>query len=218
MASIMEQLLTFGTGHRRPDDPFFAEGDSVCKALTRLGVYDIDDEELCHEVVARFPCHAPGCRAEFNSLLDFETHYNGRHRFPCVECKKQLPSAHLLDLHLSETHDSFFLAQAERKPMYQCYVEECGERFSNSEERRSHCISGHQFPHDFRFDEIPRKQKKKGSKEAESLTMETDAPPVRNPVVKARGGRMWHSRKPNTRTSTMDVDTMVKDLQSSLPQ
>jgi len=67
--------------------------------------------------VAKFPCHVMGCVLKFDSLLQFELHYNSSHRYYCNECSKQLPSPHLLDLHISETHDSFFLAQAQRKPM-----------------------------------------------------------------------------------------------------
>jgi len=67
--------------------------------------------------VAKFPCHVMGCMLKFDSLLQYELHYNSSHRYYCNECSKQLPSPHLLDLHISETHDSFFLAQAERKPM-----------------------------------------------------------------------------------------------------
>lgn len=35
----------------------------------------------------------------------------------CAECKKKLISAHLLDLHVSETHDSYFDLQKDKKPM-----------------------------------------------------------------------------------------------------
>jgi hypothetical protein len=31
-------------------------------------------------------------------------------------------------------------------------VEECASRFATPQDRRSHCIEDHQFPHDFRFD------------------------------------------------------------------
>lgn len=35
----------------------------------------------------------------------------------CSVCRKILPSAHLLDLHVSENHDSFFAVKAEKQPM-----------------------------------------------------------------------------------------------------
>lgn len=35
--------------------------------------------------------------------------------FECTECHASLPTARLLELHVSELHDSFFAAQAERR-------------------------------------------------------------------------------------------------------
>ena len=49
MTSLIEQLTSWGFGRRHPNDPFFSEGDAICKATERQGVYDIDEEEFCHE-------------------------------------------------------------------------------------------------------------------------------------------------------------------------
>lgn len=62
-------------------------------------------------------CNIPNCEQQFDTVFAYESHYNTLHRFLCGQCSKHLPSAHLLDLHLSETHDSFFAVQAEKKPM-----------------------------------------------------------------------------------------------------
>lgn len=64
-------------------------------------------------------CNVPGCRKQFDTVFAYESHYNSLHRYLCAECRKCLPSAHLLDLHLSERHDSFFAVQVEKgiKPM-----------------------------------------------------------------------------------------------------
>lgn len=62
-------------------------------------------------------CHVPGCVKTFETLVNFEDHYNTSHRYVCETCHKRLPSPHFLDLHISETHDSYFAALAERKPM-----------------------------------------------------------------------------------------------------
>jgi hypothetical protein len=43
---------------------------------------------------------------------------------------------------------------------YCCYVEECNSRFATPQDRRSHCIEDHQFPHDFRFDDARRQKSK----------------------------------------------------------
>lgn len=152
-----------GVGLRPPDDPFFATGNAVCGAYKRYGVVDINEEQLCHQVLKSFPCHAPNCTQEFSTTAEYELHYNSRHRFVCSECKKCLPSPHLLDLHVSETHDSFFQVRVERKEtnMYRCFVEDCTVKSSDPAARRSHCIEVHNFPHDFRFDQSAKKSKTK---------------------------------------------------------
>lgn len=64
-------------------------------------------------------CNVPDCRYSCASVQDYECHYNSLHRYSCGECKKTLPNGHLLDLHLSESHDSYFAAQvaAGKRPM-----------------------------------------------------------------------------------------------------
>lgn len=64
-----------------------------------------------------FSCHIPGCEKTFETIIQYESHYNSCHCFTCNECSKNFPNNHLLDLHLSESHDSFFIEQAKRKPM-----------------------------------------------------------------------------------------------------
>jgi hypothetical protein len=48
--SKIDMLRKLGMGRRQPCDPFFAEGDAVCRAGKREGIVEIDDEDLCHEV------------------------------------------------------------------------------------------------------------------------------------------------------------------------
>lgn len=62
----------------------------------------------------------------------------------CGQCRAVLPSAHLLDLHLSEVHDSFFAAQAARgMRVYVCLVEGCPYRSASVTERRAHLLEQH---------------------------------------------------------------------------
>lgn len=44
-------------------------------------------------------------------------------------------------------------------------MEECNSKFKTKEERHSHCINVHNFPHDFRFEIINKTQKIKSVKE-----------------------------------------------------
>ncbi|CAK9832488.1 Zinc finger protein 511 [Anthophora retusa] len=162
----MEEFLqNIGVGLRSIDDPFFEDSYNTCKIFQRKGVTVEEDEELCHEVIKEFPCYATGCKAIFQSLLDFEMHYNSNHRYVCAECKKSLPNPRLLDIHIQETHDSFFQVLSAKQPMYQCYVSECNLKFNNSSERRNHCVNVHKFPKNFRFDNVPH-SKKDESKDA----------------------------------------------------
>ncbi|KAG8227802.1 hypothetical protein J437_LFUL006216 [Ladona fulva] len=139
-------------GRRLPNDPFFYDGNSACSLGKIEPIFDIDDEELCHKMIPAFPCEVAGCNETFTLLYDYEQHYNSFHRYSCKECRKIFPSPHLLDLHIMETHDTYFAVLSERKPMYQCFVEDCTSKFSNPRERRDHCIKTHRFPPDFRFD------------------------------------------------------------------
>ena len=93
---------------RGAGDDFFAEGDGVCAMRTCQYMTQVDIEELLHDDFTEFSCQAPGCKAKFKQLIDSEAHYNAKHRHSCQECKKNLPSAHLLDLHIAESHDTYF--------------------------------------------------------------------------------------------------------------
>lgn len=64
-----------------------------------------------------FKCNVNGCTMSFTAMAAYDLHYNSNHRYTCIYCRKLLQSAHLLDLHLSETHDNFFLVSSAKKPM-----------------------------------------------------------------------------------------------------
>ena len=128
---------------RTPSDPFFADGDAVCGMRTCAYLTQEDDERLLHPDYPDFSC--PDCEERFSQLIDFETHYATMHRHECAQCRESFPSAHLLELHLSETHDSFFATISLRKPSYECFLQKCREKFWTAEERRSHCARKHEF-------------------------------------------------------------------------
>ncbi|XP_011347032.1 zinc finger protein 511 isoform X2 [Ooceraea biroi] len=133
----------------------------------RKGVTIDDEEELCHEVIREFSCYVPGCRTTFQTLLDYEMHYNSSHRYTCTECKVSRPNPRLLEIHVQEMHDAFFKVLSEKQPMYQCYDSECDIKFNNSVERREHCIRVHKFPKKYRFEDTPCCNKKHESDEME---------------------------------------------------
>ncbi|XP_060117338.1 zinc finger protein 511-like, partial [Heteronotia binoei] len=108
---------------------------------------------------AGFFCHSLGCGQTFSTLESYEHHYNLLHRNVCSSCKRSFPSAHLLDVHILEWHDSLFQVMAEKQNMYQCLVQSCAEKFKSSKDRKDHVIKIHQYPSDFRFDK-PMKSKR----------------------------------------------------------
>ncbi|XP_012229765.2 zinc finger protein 511 [Linepithema humile] len=157
MEEVLQQL---GVGIRPINDPFFDDSYKVCKIFQRQGVTIDDEEELCHEVIREFPCYIPGCKTTFQTLLDYEMHYNSSHRYACTECKASRPNPRLLEIHIQETHDAFFKVLSEKQAMYQCYDSECDIKFNDPVERREHCIRIHKFPKKYRFDDMPHYNKK----------------------------------------------------------
>lgn len=96
-------------------------------------------------------------------FAESEAHYNAKHRYTCKECRKNLPSAHLLDLHIIETHDTYFQLLSARKPSYECFLDSCKDKFWSSKERRVHCIQIHSFASDFKFEPGKANRKNKAS-------------------------------------------------------
>lgn len=139
-----------------PRDPLFAEGDKLSKINEAILLTIEDVEEFLHRDFQEFSCQVPGCKASFSQLYECEQHYRSAHQYACASCRKSLPSNHLLELHIQESHDSFFAVLAERKPSYQCFLPTCDSLFWNAKERRDHAITVHTFPPDFRFDESKR--------------------------------------------------------------
>ncbi|KAG7172739.1 zinc finger protein 511-like [Homarus americanus] len=153
-------LATLGVHHRAWSDPIFVEGLNVCCPLRKIPSVDLDEEEFLHCRVNVIKCSAMGCNKSFTTVAEHASHQRACHTHVCSMCKQSLPAHHLLDLHLLEVHDTLFQLMATRKPMYQCFLETCSEKFSSPAERKTHCISIHKYPKDFRFDMTWRKSEK----------------------------------------------------------
>ncbi|XP_040033746.2 zinc finger protein 511 [Gasterosteus aculeatus] len=138
------------------DHELFEDGD-VLRHLYLQDLYVSEEAEdkraLC---VSEFACHFSSCSAVFSSLEEYEHHYNSLHRHVCCSCRRSLPSARLLDLHIQEWHDSLFTILAQRQDMYQCLVEGCGQKFRTSKHRKDHLVRIHKYPPDFRFDKTKK--------------------------------------------------------------
>ncbi|KAI9135902.1 hypothetical protein BKA69DRAFT_1012718, partial [Paraphysoderma sedebokerense] len=97
-------------------------------------------------------CSLPPCNSvSFPSVETYEAHYETLHRYLCSKCKRVLPNARLLNLHILEKHDSFFQVMKEKQKMFECFVENCTRKFASAKTRRRHLIEKHQFPASFKF-------------------------------------------------------------------
>ncbi|TVY51875.1 Zinc finger protein [Lachnellula cervina] len=77
----------------------------------------------------------------FPSLESYEVHYNKTHLNRCLECRKNFPTEHFLNLHIEENHDA----------LYGCLVEDCDRKCSTPQKRRMHLIDKHLFPKEYDF-------------------------------------------------------------------
>jgi hypothetical protein len=88
-------------------------------ALSQISL-EITEEEQFHigrmeeEQIWQVHCPIVGCGTKLRGLGDLEAHYVSRHTATCSVCARMFPTTRLLNLHVSETHDSFFQAKVAR--------------------------------------------------------------------------------------------------------
>ncbi|WRX20440.1 hypothetical protein QQP08_014931 [Theobroma cacao] len=141
-----------------PDSPFFSSGNIERELLAKQVALDLTEDERnqLEKMVAKDArgvfCPIVGCGARLISLEDFEDHYNARHTASCSVCSRVYPTSHLLSIHVSEAHDSFFQAKVARGyAVYECLVEGCGLKFKSYKGRQQHLVDKHKFPTSFEF-------------------------------------------------------------------
>jgi hypothetical protein len=140
------------------DDPFFDDGNSgrpnavscmplplsAKKSITELSKTENDPSAtICLNKEGK---KLPKYLQSTNMLGMAKEHI---HR--CKECSRSFASDRLLDMHLSETHDSFFAILAERQPSFRCLVDGCDTVWWSDKERRVHLIEDHRFPETYDF-------------------------------------------------------------------
>lgn len=146
VAGCRPELFSRYIGHRRklaPENELFEAGNLERETLAR-GVAD----------------------SAVQAMLDQYMEPSALSSFECVACRAPLPTARLLDIHVSELHDSYWAAQAANHlPVYMCLVEGCSQKFCTNEERRQHLIGHHKFAPTYKFDRIHlRRRRRKGVK------------------------------------------------------
>ncbi|KDP46271.1 hypothetical protein JCGZ_10111 [Jatropha curcas] len=141
-----------------PDSPFFDYGNIERELIAKQIALDLTEDEkhrlqnLVDDDDREVFCPIVGCGARLTSLEDFEDHYNARHTASCSVCSRVYPTSRLLNIHVSEAHDSFFQAKVARGyAMYECLVEGCGLKFKNYKSRQQHLVDKHKFPSTFEF-------------------------------------------------------------------
>lgn len=169
--------------HLHKDHELFEDGDIQRHMyLQDLYISEADDQPTLS--VSEFACHISGCSAVFSTLEEYEHHYNSLHRHVCCSCRRSLPSARLLDIHIQEWHDSLFTILAQRQDMYQCLVEGCGQKFSTGKHRKDHLVRIHKYPPDFRFDKT---KKDRGTRETKKPQQNNTAMEVVDDVCESEG-------------------------------
>lgn len=77
---------------------------------------DLDRDIPGDEHNLSIKCSMPPHKAvlSFSTYEDYETHYNKAHVNRCLECRKNMPSEHLLNVHIEECHDVFVAVKRDR--------------------------------------------------------------------------------------------------------
>lgn len=160
------------------DAPFFEAGNIERELLAKQVALDLTEEEkqqirsMDDWGSSKVFCPIVGCGGCLKSLEDFEDHYNARHMASCSVCSQVYPTSHLLSIHVSEAHDSFFQAKAARGfAMYECLVEGCDVKLKSYKSRQQHLVDKHKFPSSFEFFKKTRPSKKQRQKTQRKQTL-----------------------------------------------
>ncbi|GIZ37265.1 hypothetical protein CKM354_000071800 [Cercospora kikuchii] len=113
----------------------------------------VELDEASERTKVAFKCLLPPHKSmTFSSYTDYETHYNSSHTNRCKECHKNFPTAHFLQLHLSENHDPIVAVRRERgDKIYACFLEDCDKVCVDWKKRRSHLVDKHGYPKNYDF-------------------------------------------------------------------
>ena len=96
-----------------------------------------------------FPPHGP---TGFSSFEQYEIHYQKEHVNRCIECDKNFPSAHYLQLHQTENHDPINeIRRVRGTNIFACFLEDCDVHCYSWLKRKEHLINVHNFPEYYDF-------------------------------------------------------------------
>lgn len=99
--------------HRANDEPStgsYVISKPVAK-ITNLDTEAVEDEEDSVAMRCSLPPHKEALT--FRTYGEYEAHYNKAHTNRCLECRKNFPTQHLLDVHIEEFHDPLVVVKRE---------------------------------------------------------------------------------------------------------
>ena len=134
-----------------PDsDSAVDDNDSEDNRITKVSALTADATESAPAMQCSLPPHSHAI--PFDSIASFEIHYQKDHCNRCSECSRNLPSAHLLTLHIDEHHNPLRAARESKgEKTYGCFVEDCEKLCSTAQKRKLHLIDKHMFPKSYNF-------------------------------------------------------------------
>ncbi|KAI0145727.1 hypothetical protein F4776DRAFT_607689 [Hypoxylon sp. NC0597] len=127
-----------------------SDGASPPTKIAELDKCAVEDDNESFTMRCSLPPHRDVL--SFKTYAEYEAHHNRTHTNRCIECDKNFPSEHLLNVHIEECHDVFAAVKRERgEHTYSCFVEGCDRKCRTPQKRRSHLIDKHMYPKNYFF-------------------------------------------------------------------
>ena len=129
-----------------------SHSSSVCTTISRSSSPPLASKQVSLEASDSTPTMitctlAPHPPLPFTTLSSYDLHYLSSHTNRCQTCLSNLPTPHLLALHISENHDPFVaIRRTQGEKTYGCPVEGCERFCSTAAKRRRHCLDKHGYP------------------------------------------------------------------------
>ncbi|KAK3940495.1 hypothetical protein QBC46DRAFT_385125 [Diplogelasinospora grovesii] len=142
----------YGRAASAPPDDGLSSADSQesTSRATKITELDPSSNDAGVEMRCSLPPHKEALI--FGSYGEYESHYLKSHTNRCLECHRNFPSTHLLNVHIEEAHDAFAAVKREKgERTYSCFVEGCERKCSTPQKRRMHLIDKHMYPKNFFF-------------------------------------------------------------------
>jgi hypothetical protein len=125
------QYLKMAKRSREDFEPSSSESESTRESTPSAGpaisspipatsnttkIVHLDRESGEPPAVTEMRCSLPGHRqtVSFTSFEEYDVHYAKAHVNRCIECRRNFPTEHFLNLHIEENHDALVSVRRER--------------------------------------------------------------------------------------------------------